>query len=89
MVKRGLKDHLPWRPSRFEMARIGVTAAGLLSWLLAPSADVTGWLLALARLLQLTRMVRWSEWRALADPLVAILHKCQLTLQLQSGRSIA
>ncbi|MDT7527779.1 NnrS family protein [Sphingopyxis sp. SE2] len=74
MVKQGLKDHAPGQPTRFDLITIGVTGIGLLLWVLAPSASFTGWLLLLAGFLQLVRMVRWSGWRTLSDPLVAILH---------------
>lgn len=74
MVKQGFKGHLPGQPSRFDMATIGVTALGLLAWVVAPSRSLAGWIIALAGLLQLVRLARWSGWRTLSDPLVLILH---------------
>ena len=74
MVKQGLKEGLPGQPSRFDLATIGITGLGLILWLLAPFAALAGWVIALAGLLQLVRLSRWSGWKTLADPLVSVLH---------------
>ena len=74
MAKQGQKEHLPGQPTLFDLITIGITGAGLLLWVLAPSASFTGWVLVVAGLFQFARLTRWSGWRTLADPMVAILH---------------
>ena len=74
MVKRNIEKGLPGQPGRFDMAVIGLTFVALLSWLSAPSGWLPGTLLALAAAGQLARLARWRGWKAVADPLVLILH---------------
>lgn len=74
MTKAGIKDGLPGQPTRYDLATIVLTAAALLSWLLFPSAPLTGAALLLAGFFQTVRVARWGGWRTLGDPLVAILH---------------
>ena len=74
LAKRGVKQGLPGQPNRFDLATIGLTAAALLAWVALPERSEVGLLLLAAGLLQALRLARWSGLRALADPLVVILH---------------
>src|SRR5688572_29953064 len=74
LVKQGHKQSLPGQPGGLDLLVIAATALALLAWVLAPSAPPTGMALALAGLLQLVRLGRWSGWRTLRDPLVLVLH---------------
>ena len=53
---------------------IGLTFLALLSWISAPVGWLPAILLGLAAAGQLARLARWRGWRAVADPLVIILH---------------
>lgn len=74
MVKQNIKHGLPGQPGRFDMAVIGLTFVALLSWISAPSGWLPGTLLGLAAAGQSVRLARWRGWKAVADPLVLILH---------------
>jgi len=74
LVKQGSKERLPGQPGRFDLAAIALTALALFCWVFVPSAILTGAALALAGLIQLLRLVRWSGWRTGSDPLVLVLH---------------
>ena len=74
LTKRGVKQGLPGQPGRFDRATIAVTAIALLAWVAPGEWPVAGPLLAAAGVLQALRLARWSGFRAVADPLVLILH---------------
>jgi uncharacterized protein involved in response to NO len=74
MTKRGIRKRLPTQPGRFDMLVIGATAVALLCWITSPPGVVAGALLSVAALLQAARLARWGGLRAVADPLVLILH---------------
>jgi uncharacterized protein involved in response to NO len=74
LVKHGRKEGLPGQPGGLDLVVIAATALALLAWVLAPNAALTGMALALSGLLQLVRLVRWSGWQTLRDPLVLVLH---------------
>ena len=74
LVKQGRKQGLPGQPGGLDLAVIAATALALLAWVVMPNAGLTGMALALAGLLQLLRLARWSGWRTLRDPLVLVLH---------------
>lgn len=74
LAKQGGKTRLPGQPGAFDKAVIGVTAAGLLAWTIVPRASWGAALLVLAGIAQALRLSRWSGLRAVADPLVFVLH---------------
>lgn len=74
LVKRGSREDLPAQPTRFDMAVIAVTAFAFLGWITAPPGWLVGALFAAAAAGQATRLARWKGWKAVADPLVLILH---------------
>lgn len=67
---------------RFDMVSLGVGAAALLGWTLAPEADASGPVLALAALLHLLRLVRWVGFLTLGSPLLTMLHLAYLFIPL-------
>ena len=74
LAKRGVKQGLPGQPDSFDMATIAVTAAALLAWVAVPDRPPVGAFLLAAGLLQALRLARWNGLKAVADPLVFILH---------------
>ena len=74
LAKRGMKQGLPGQPDQFDVATIAVTAAALMAWVALPDRPLVGILLVTAGLLQALRLARWSGLKAVADPLVFILH---------------
>jgi uncharacterized protein involved in response to NO len=74
MTKRGVTQHLPTQPGRFDLLVIAATAVALLAWIIAPPDIIAGGLLLTAALLQLVRLARWGGVRTASDPLVLILH---------------
>ena len=74
MVKQGWSQGLPTQPGRFDQAALAATALGLLLWVAAPDAVLTGVILLVAGVLQLIRLARWRGWRTFRDPLVLVLH---------------
>jgi uncharacterized protein involved in response to NO len=65
---------LPRPFARFDMAALGLSAAALVGWIVAPAQIVAGILLIGAGVLQAVRLARWAGDRTLADRLVLILH---------------
>ena len=74
MTKHGRQAHLPAPAGRYDLLVLGATAVALIAWTAAPTAEIAGWLLAIAGLLHAARLARWSGVRAARDPLVLILH---------------
>lgn len=74
MTRQGLRDGLPEQPGPFDRIVLGASGVALGAWVVGIPAPVSGWLLALAAVLQTARLARWRGWRTLADPLVAVLH---------------
>jgi len=74
LSKQGVREGLPTQPGRFDIAVIGVTALAFLAWITAPQGWLTGALFAIAAATQAVRLARWKGWKALADPLVLVLH---------------
>lgn len=74
LVKRG-DTVLPTPPmQRYDKAVILVSAATLLAWVAQPDADVVGAALVVIAGLHIVRLSRWQGVRALAEPLVWVLH---------------
>jgi uncharacterized protein involved in response to NO len=65
---------LPAPFGRFDIAIVAVSAAALVLWIVLPFGRVTAAVLLTAALLQLIRLARWAGDRAVAEPLVLILH---------------
>jgi uncharacterized protein involved in response to NO len=74
MSKQGFTGRLPAQPGRFDLLVVAATALALAGWALFPTARPTGIGLAAAGVLQAARLMRWSGWRTLRDPLVVVLH---------------
>ena len=60
--------------SRFDGASILLAAIAAIAWTALPEALVTGWLLIVAGLANLIRLLRWYGWITWREPLVLILH---------------
>lgn len=74
MTKQGHTTRLPSQPGRFDKVTLASTAIAGAGWVLAPDSRVVGLLLGAAGAAQAVRLLRWSGWRALRDPLVLVLH---------------
>ena len=64
----------PVPPGRADAAVLGVTAAALLLFVLAPHHPATGGLAAAAGVANLWRLARWQGLRTGSEPLVWVLH---------------
>ena len=60
--------------SRFDGMAILLAGIAAIAWTAQPQALATGWLLAVAGLVHLVRLLRWYGWVAWREPLVLILH---------------
>ncbi|GJL59195.1 MAG: short-chain dehydrogenase [Nitrospirales bacterium] len=60
--------------SRFDGASILLAAIAAMGWTVQPDALVTGWILLIAGLVNLIRLLRWYGWMTWREPLVLILH---------------
>jgi uncharacterized protein involved in response to NO len=60
--------------SRYDGLSIALVEFAVLSWVVQPSSMVTGWLFALAGLVNLGRLGRWYGWATWRELLVLILH---------------
>ena len=72
-------------PASFDLldaAAIVVAVAALAIWAVAPLSVAAAGLMTLAALAHLARLARWAGYRALRDPLVAVLHLAYLFLPL-------
>ncbi|MDR4462050.1 MAG: NnrS family protein [Nitrospirales bacterium] len=68
---------MPQQPpsfSRVDEASILLAAIAAIAWMVQPQAQVTGWLLVVAGLMNLVRLIRWYGWVTWREPLVLILH---------------
>lgn len=74
LVKHGRTDGLPIMANRFDHAVLAITAIALAGWVFAPAAHPVAWLLLCAGILQAVRLTRWAGLRAVANPLVFVLH---------------
>ena len=73
LSERGLPQQPP-SFSRFDGASILLAAIAAIAWTVQPQALVTGWLLVVAGLVNLIRLVRWYGWMTWREPLAFILH---------------
>lgn len=74
LTKQGVREGLPDQPGRFDFVTIGVTAAAMVAWIVAPDSAEAGVALGFAGVLQALRLARWKGLRTVRDPLVIILH---------------
>jgi uncharacterized protein involved in response to NO len=74
LTKHGVRERLPGQPGRYDLATIGATIFAMATWIAAPANEIAGAMLVIAGLLQAARLSRWGGLRAVADPLVFILH---------------
>jgi uncharacterized protein involved in response to NO len=74
MAKQGIKNGLPTQAGRFDLFVIAATAVALIAWLAGPAEAPIGMVLLAAAVLQAARLARWRGYRAVADPLVLVLH---------------
>ena len=74
MTKQGITLRLPTQPTRFDLAVLVTTAAGLFAWTAAPDSLSAGGLLIAAGCAQALRLSRWGGLRSARDSLVLILH---------------
>ncbi len=74
LTKQGVREGLPDQPGRFDFVTIGVTAAAMVAWIVAPDSVEGGVALGFAGVFQALRMARWKGLRTVRDPLVVILH---------------
>jgi uncharacterized protein involved in response to NO len=77
-TRNWLVQHAPGRlPApfgRFDVACLGLSAAGLVLWVVEPAGALAGAALIVAATLNVARLVRWAGDRTFADRLVLILH---------------
>lgn len=64
----------PAQFSNFDATAIGLVAMAAVSWTFAPHALLTGWILAVAGMMHVARLLRWYGWLTWREPLVFILH---------------
>jgi uncharacterized protein involved in response to NO len=69
---KGVTD-LPVLFNRFDAGTMGISAFALLLWVFLPVSGLSGLLLLLAGLLQMTRVMRWRGARV-SEPLIWMLH---------------
>jgi len=74
MAKQGHATRLPSQPDGYDRLVLAGTAMAGAGWTLAPDSDIISFLLGAAGMLQAVRLLRWSGWRTLSDPLVIVLH---------------
>jgi uncharacterized protein involved in response to NO len=73
LKKRG-KSKLPASFGVFDRGTLGLTAAALAIWVIAPASSIGGAALIAAGVASLVRLVRWRGHLTLAKPLVWSLH---------------
>lgn len=59
---------------RFDTTVLGITGAGIMLWVVWPSAGITGVLLIIAGAGLFIRLLRWRGWIVINDGMVAVLH---------------
>jgi uncharacterized protein involved in response to NO len=65
---------LPAPFDRLDAFALALSAIALTGWVFAPEQPLCGWILLIAGLVNLVRLVRWRGDRTVADPLVFVLH---------------
>lgn len=70
---------------RFDKAVLGLTGAAMALWVVWPQLSPVGFLLVLAGVAHVARLLRWRGWKAASEPLVWILHLGYLWLGVGLG----
>jgi uncharacterized protein involved in response to NO len=65
---------MPAAFARFDQITLAVTVIALVCWIALPGTGAASASLAIAAVLNLTRLCRWRGYRTVSDPLVWILH---------------
>lgn len=73
LAPRG-QGRLPVAFNRFDKLVLGLTAAGVLLWIVRPDGVATGAALSACAVLHLARLARWAGERTWRNPLLVILH---------------
>ncbi len=73
LSERGMPQQPP-SFSRFDGLSILLAAIAAIAWTVQPQATVTGWLLVVAGLVNLMRLLRWYGWMTWREPLAFVLH---------------
>jgi uncharacterized protein involved in response to NO len=73
LKKRG-NSNLPVSFGALDRGTLGVTAAALTIWVVAPESPISGAALIAAGVASLVRLARWRDHLTLAEPLVWSLH---------------
>jgi len=73
-LSRENPGRLPVAFSRFDAVAILVGLAAMTGWAIAPDANATGVVMAIASAVHFVRLARWAGDRTLGDSLVFILH---------------
>jgi uncharacterized protein involved in response to NO len=73
LTGRGMTEQPP-AFSRFDGVAILLAGLAAIAWTARPEAMATGWLLVVAGLVNLVRLLRWYGWTTWREPLVLILH---------------
>lgn len=73
MAQRKIKPE-PAPYGRLDMAVLGVTGAGIATWVVQPSASVGGILLTAGGVGLFIRLMRWRGWVAASEGMVLVLH---------------
>lgn len=81
LAQRG-PGRLPQPPSRFDAGVLALTGVALWGWIVVPDHLLSGAALVTAGVGHVGRLSRWAGWRALAEPLVAVLHIAYLFVPL-------
>ncbi|MDP6377189.1 MAG: NnrS family protein [Pseudomonadales bacterium] len=75
-------ERLPAAPGRLDLYALGLSAAALLAWVMAPHDVLSGWALVAAGALNLVRLSRWCGLATREEILLAVLHVGYLWLSL-------
>jgi uncharacterized protein involved in response to NO len=73
-LKKRQASYLPAGFGVFDRGALGLAAAALTIWVVAPESPIAGAALIAAGVASLTRLVRWCGYLTLAEPLVWSLH---------------
>ena len=73
LAKRGA-TRMPTPYNRFDTLSLVIAVGALGFWVAAPLHWTTGFICAVAAILQLTRLLRWRGWSTTGEGLVLVLH---------------
>ena len=73
---------LPASADRLDIYLVGISAAALAGWIVAPATLTTAVVMLAGAAAQTFRLARWVGWRAWRDPLVLVLHAAYFFIPL-------